>query len=136
MLWPFLQPWVSLMRGISKKAKFFTVLFAILTVIAFARDLYAWNRDHIYPRGDLGGIYRLYLPEAYNATVDFLGVDLFNSILTPVLSIPAVLLALGLTVLSFSIGYGCARFSKNYVPPQKKTTYRESHKDKVKYQRR
>ena len=124
------------MRGISKKATFFTVLFAILTVIAFARDLYAWNRDHIYPRGDLGGRYRLYLPDAYNATVDFLGVDLFNSILTPIFSIPAVLIALGLTLLSFAIGYGCARFSKSYVPPKKKLAREGSLKDKVKYQRR
>ncbi len=124
------------MRRISKKATFFTVLFAILTVIAFARDLYAWNRDHIYPRGDLGGIYKLYLPDAYKATVEFFGVDLFNSVLTPILSIPAVLILLGLTILSFAIGYGCVRFSKGYVPPKKKLTREESLKEKVKYQRR
>ncbi|MDY0029710.1 MAG: hypothetical protein RBR86_07185 [Pseudobdellovibrionaceae bacterium] len=124
------------MRRISKKAIFFTSLFAILAVVALARDLYAWDRDNIYPRGDLGGIFKLYLPDAYHSVVDFLGADLFNAVLTPILSIPAFLLALGLCIFSFALGYGCSRFSKNYIPPKKKGAEAGTLKDRVRYQRR
>ncbi|HOO50677.1 MAG TPA: hypothetical protein PLK94_05230 [Alphaproteobacteria bacterium] len=129
------------MFGISKKASFFTYFFGFLTLAAFARDLYAWNRDKIYPRGDFGAILRQHWPEYYRPFVDFVGDDIYEKILTPIFSIPAVLIFLTLTILSFGIGYLRYRFSAAYVSKakmkeaEKKSQNGRSFKDRVKYKR-
>lgn len=94
------------MLGISKRTLKLTALASVLPVAAIGFDLYIWQRDgNIFSLADLGGLFRHYAPEQFQQTVDFLGAETFNAVLTPILSQPAVFVGLAVMILVFGISF-------------------------------
>ncbi|HNQ91557.1 MAG TPA: hypothetical protein PKI93_01345 [Alphaproteobacteria bacterium] len=126
------------MFGLSTTSKTFCSLFALLTAVALGHDLYIWQKDgNDFSFAYLGGIFKRYLPEEFKTTVDTLGAENFNILLTPFLSMPAVFLFGGLLAFSFAAGLAGALVKKAKMGKQvvkqdlKRSTM--SYKDQVKH---
>lgn len=91
--------------ALSDSAKAFFYLFLLLAVAALAHDIYIWNEagDRPFAFAALGWSFKIYLPEAYLMTVDTLGNELFDTILTPILKIPAAFLFAGCAAFVFTL---------------------------------
>jgi len=91
----------------SASAKAFFGLFILLAIGALAHDIYVWQNlvDYPFNFAALGWITKNYWPDEHQMVVDTLGAETFNSILTPVLAIPAFFLASGLAAFTFAVDY-------------------------------
>ncbi|MBL8641165.1 MAG: hypothetical protein JNL76_03520 [Alphaproteobacteria bacterium] len=77
------------------KALFF--IFFFLGLCMLAHDIYVWQNSggHPFHFAALGWILRSYYPHEFQMSVDILGADLFNFILTPLLKLPAFFITMG-----------------------------------------
>ena len=91
----------------SASAKAFFGLFIILALCALGHDIYVWQNANGYPFNfaALGWITKNYWPAEHQMVVDTLGAETFNSILTPILAIPAFFLAGGLAAFTFVVDF-------------------------------
>lgn len=89
----------------SSSAKALFLLFILLTLMAVGHDIYIWQTSDGFPFAfaALGWISKTYIPDIQQIIVDMLGVDLFNTVITPVLRIPATFLAAGIAALIYII---------------------------------
>ncbi len=92
---------------ISPTAHKFAKVFALLAFLAVGHDIYLWvtSDDFPFAFAALGWITKHYIPEYHAAVVDFIGVDTFNLVLTPILKIPAAFLAGCLSLVFIGIGF-------------------------------
>jgi hypothetical protein len=106
----------------SSTAKTFAAFFAILAFAALGHDIYVWQTSDGFPFAfaALGWITKTYALEYHQIVVDVLGAEAFNTILTPILRIPAFFLAVGLTVFSSVIGFILHKVKSARTPPPRK----------------
>ena len=86
-----------------RSAKALFALCILLTLVAVGHDIYIWQTSNGFPFAfaALGWITRTYVPDIQQMIVDAIGVDMFNTILTPILKIPAAFLAAGCAVMIY-----------------------------------
>jgi len=91
----------------SVTAKAFFFIFFILAAGALAHDIYVWQNSNGYPFNfaEMGWMSKTYYPEQHQMVVDTLGVETFNSVLTPFLKIPAFFFAVGMCVFIFVVDF-------------------------------
>lgn len=127
------------MLGLSKTSLSFCSLFGLLALTALGHDIYIWQKDgNVFSFAYLGGIFKHYWPVEFDTTVDILGAESFNALLTPILALPAVHFFAGLTLFSFVVGFVAARVkpfipSRQVAPKEEKRKTTLTQKDKVKY---
>jgi len=89
-------------------AKAIFALFVLFAMAALGNDIYIWYTN---PNGEpfafaaLGWITKNYLPNEHQMVVDMLGVETFNSVLTPLLRIPAFFLTAGIAAMVYAIDF-------------------------------
>jgi hypothetical protein len=92
----------------SVTAKAFFSLFLLLAAAALGHDIYVWYNSNGEPFAfaALGWISKTYLPAEHQLLVDMIGgPESFNSVVTPILRLPAFFLAAGLAVLVYLIDF-------------------------------
>lgn len=89
----------------STSAKAFLSLFFLFALAALGHDIYVWynGNGHPFAFAALGWISKTYLPAEHQITIDALGVETFNQILTPILKIPAFFMAVGLAAFVYAV---------------------------------
>ena len=101
----------------SVTAKFFLFIFALLALGSLAHDIYVWQNSNGFPFSfaALGWIAKTYYPDELQLTIDTLTPETFNTVLTPILKIPAFFLTAGLAIFVFVVDF-INRTIKNSVP--------------------
>lgn len=101
---------------ISKGGRAFCLIFGCLTLIVLGHDVYLWRSsgNDVFAFSDLGGLFRHYANNQFRASVQLLGADRFDLLVSPFLRLPAVVAGILLTGLSF--GYGWLRFRYGPAP--------------------
>lgn len=101
----------------SPSAKAFFGIFVLLALGALGHDLYIWYYSDNYPFefAALGWIAKQYYPDELQITIDTVGADAFNAILTPILQMKAFFLATGLAIFVYVVDFA-QRKIKNMVP--------------------
>lgn len=91
--------------SVTAKALFF--IFFILAGGALAHDIYVWQNSNGFPFNfaALGWMAKTYYPDELQLAIDTLGADTFNSILTPLLKIPAFFLTAGLAAFVYAVDF-------------------------------
>lgn len=101
----------------SASAKALFSLFVLLALASVGHDIYVWQNSNGYPFNfaAIGWMTKTYYPDEHQMVVDTLGAETFNSILTPILAIPAFYLTAGLAAFTFAIDF-INRMIKNANP--------------------
>lgn len=103
--------------AMSVTAKFFLFILVLSALGSLAHDIYVWQNANGFPFAfaALGWIAKTYCPDELQLVIDTLTPETFNTVLTPVLKIPAFFMTTGLAIFVFVVDF-INRTVKNMTP--------------------
>lgn len=117
----------------SAPAKALFAIFFLLALCSLGHDIYIWYNADGYPFNfaALGWMAKTYYPDELQLTIDTLSPETFNSILTPILKIPAFFLTVGIAAFIYGFDFANRKLKSINNPGRGK-----DRDDKIKFNKR